>query len=248
AEVGQGLATIGVTIEGRYSGDNRFATAREIYLGNDGWGNLAIIASGANFADACTVAPIAFSEKAPLFLVDANGMLDNESKALIASADFENLLIIGGTSAVSQDVEDWTVDLGYRLGEIIGTDENQGESYERQVEGAARVVFRIEGSNRYWTSAALANWAIDNLGYTREGTAVATGSNFPDALCGGYMQGKRKSVLLLSDTGREEACGIVASTAVTDTGTMKPETLIYLGGEAALPRSARAAITDVLMG
>lgn len=225
AEVEQGLADIGVTVASRYSGDNRFATAREIFRNNSGWGSLAIIASGTNFADACSVAPIAFSEKAPLFLVDANGSLDAESEASIESSGFTTLLIIGGTAAVSQDVDDWAITLGYS-----------------QAEGASNAIVRIYGDDRYKTSAALANWAIENLGYKREGMAVATGGNFPDALCGGYMQGRSKSVLLLSDSGQEGACAVVASVTAT-----KPQSLIYLGGEVALPRKARAAITDALL-
>jgi putative cell wall-binding protein len=182
----------------RASGASRNATALDIYAkGGGAWGTTAIIACGTSFADALSISPYAYAEKAPVFLASPLTGLDTETTATlkdaIGSGAITHLIIVGGTAAVPDTVK---VQLGY-----LSTD--------------ISTFTRLGGANRYETSAIIAahiERASASLGFHR--IAVATGANFPDALAGGAFAGKLGTVLLLADdsaAGRSQIGAIIAA-------------------------------------
>ncbi|MDP2300133.1 MAG: cell wall-binding repeat-containing protein, partial [Actinomycetota bacterium] len=78
------------------------------------------------------------------------------------------------------------------------------------------------------------------LGWNR--VAVATGTNFPDALAGGVLQGKVGSVMLLTRPTALDPytrAALVANKADITTVT-------FFGGTGALPQPVRDAVADAL--
>lgn len=137
----------------RTSGPHRYSTSVEISkkywpLGSD----TVVIATGSNYADALTGAPLAAKLRAPLLLTASN-TLEQVTKNEIARLKAVNATILGGSGAVSLQVEE-------------------------ELEALGLTVTRIEGENRYETSSEIAR-AIDPVDTA---AYVTTGSDFPDAL------------------------------------------------------------------
>ena len=170
----------------RIAGANREATAKAVYErgkeeGGFQAGGTVIIATGYSFADVLSISPYAYAAKTPILLSKKNGSLSDDTKALIETEGFTKAIIIGGTGSVSQASEDYL--------RALGTD-----------------VLRLEGANRYATSAAIMKWELGlqkealiqpEAEMTIEGMGVATGTGFPDALGSVSLLGKTYSPLLL---------------------------------------------------
>jgi putative cell wall-binding protein len=208
----------------RIFGADRYLGALEIYKAGTNWGSTAIIASGAGFADALSISPYAFAERAPIFLADPASGLSSEVVAAISAGNFSRIVIVGGEASVPSLVK---VQLGY----------------PRQ---DSSLFVRLGGATRYDASANIAVWSVANsasLGFHNLG--VATGTNYPDALVGGPALAKGGGVLLLteaSDAGR----------AVIDTVIAPHKEEIgkgyFLGGTASVPQSLADLFPNAAQG
>ena len=154
----------------RYGGSDRYQTALDIYSESKSQlSDTAIVVSGSNFPDAISVSSLAYAQKYPLFLA-RDGVLDTSAVSAIQSGGFREVLIIGGTAVIDNAV----------MSQLFGIK-----------------CIRLAGDTRYKTSHEVATWSI-NQGYLGlENLALATGQNFPDALCGGALGGELRSVILL---------------------------------------------------
>ncbi|MDN7245546.1 cell wall-binding repeat-containing protein [Planococcus shenhongbingii] len=83
----------------RISGTNRYATSANIAKAMTGTTE-AVIANGANFADALSMASIAGNKKMPILLTKSNA-LPSEVKAHLSSKAYKKTYIIGGKGAIS---------------------------------------------------------------------------------------------------------------------------------------------------
>jgi putative cell wall-binding protein/subtilisin family serine protease/uncharacterized protein YjdB len=157
----------------RLSGSNRQLTGMAVYeaLGDEA-GDVAIVASGSNFADSLSISPYAYAAKAPLFVTDSDGNLTQEQTEAIENGGFEQVLVLGGEKAVSSQVETDLSSIGCT---------------------------RLAGADRYATSVAVASWEIAQ-GMTCDEMAVASGANYPDALAGGPLCGENNSIMLLTSS------------------------------------------------
>ena len=170
----------------RVAGANRYDTAAKVAQtdGPEGVGTTggplppavptAIVVSGETFADALSAGPASYAAHLPILLTPQAG-LASETKALLEDEDygFGAVLIVGGTSAVSQSVED----------EIAAMD---------------ITVTRIAGASRSETAALVADYEIANLGFSGAHVELARGDGFADALAAGPHGGKAKAPLLLT--------------------------------------------------
>ncbi len=128
----------------------------------------AFLTTGENFPDALSVSSYAFENQVPVLLTQKDS-LPTETKNALSSLGVQEVIIVGGEAAVSESVENWLSTQGY-------------------------VVRRIAGQSRYETSANLVS-----LLYTGPSRlTLATGENFPDALCGGPLAAKKGAPLLLT--------------------------------------------------
>ena len=173
-----------------------------------------VVATGRNYADTLSIGPWCYREAAPILLAGWDGRLTEEQVAAVrACPSVTDVVIVGGTGAVSADVEGQLA--GYR-------------------------VQRLAGSDRYATSALVAKWEIARgMGVSR--AAVATGANFPDALAGAALCGRSGSVLLLSldadygtvalrDVLAPHASEVYQGYVLGGEGAVPPKTLDYLSG------------------
>lgn len=178
-EVESALRTAGFSVD-RIGGADRFETAAAMArlpgaaaVGVDGgMRKTAIVSSGRTFPDALAAGPIVFGQHYPQLLSEPSGLSPATISAL-TDLGIQNVLLTGGTAALSDAVE-------------------------LQIKGMGIAVARVAGATRYDTSIALADLAVDQLGFTAGHLDVATGESFPDALTGGAHSGKSRTPLILT--------------------------------------------------
>jgi putative cell wall-binding protein len=174
------LRTLGYEVE-RVAGTNRYDTARAIaqtypqsFIGSFGAGRTAILASGERFPDALSGSPVSYAESFPT-LLSLRDQLPTETRTALEELDIQQVLLLGGESALSPAVRS-------------------------QVEALGISVRRIAGRNRQETAVAFAAFAIDELGFQADNIDLARGDDYADALSGGANGGVERSPLLLTST------------------------------------------------
>jgi putative cell wall-binding protein len=128
----------------------------------------AIIATGENFPDALAASPYSAAKGIPILLVKKNSV-PAATKAMLTELGVTSTYLCGGTSAISTAVE-----------------------------GQLPAPFRRGGRDRYQTAGMITDTMWMNWGMGTEYFALATGTNFPDALVGGAVVGAYGGVLYLT--------------------------------------------------
>ncbi|MBA2768864.1 MAG: cell wall-binding repeat-containing protein [Sporichthyaceae bacterium] len=163
----RGYTAGGVT---RVAGRDRYATAAAISASAFSPGaSVVYIATGSNFPDALAAGAAAARVKAPILLVGSKALPD-ATAAELTRLDPDQIIVMGGTSAVSTDV------------------------FER-LKGYAASVRRMSGADRYATAVNLSASTFAANGVKT--VYLATGSSFPDGLSAGPVAGTRGGPLLL---------------------------------------------------
>jgi putative cell wall-binding protein len=134
--------------------------------------NTAIVASGENFPDALSAGPLAFARHYPIVLT-TSAALHPDAQSTLQTLNIRSVLIVGGTSAVS-------------------------EATAQSIQAMGIVVNRVAGNDRTDTAAMVADHAIDNLGFVNTSVDLARGDAFADALAGAPHAGKATAPLLLT--------------------------------------------------
>lgn len=165
----------GVKAVKRLAGSTAIDTALKIYeQGKGSWGKTAIVATSGTFQDALSVSPYAYAKKSPIFLSNASThKLDSQVLLAIKKGGFSRVVIVGGTAAVSSQVEK----------QLAGISTN-----------------RLAGATAYETSSVIANWCVSQ-GMKAEKLGVATGESYYDALAGASLCGKNNAALVLVSDG-----------------------------------------------
>lgn len=165
----------------RIAGADRYATAAAVAqvlpkeaIGTFGAGRAAILATGASFADALAAAPISGAQNLPILLTTSDTLHPAASAALDA-LDIDQVVISGGTAAVSETVA-------------------------TQVAAKGIAVRRVAGENRQATARALADLAVDELDFTEQRVMLSRGDAFPDALVGGPRGAKLEVPILVIES------------------------------------------------
>jgi putative cell wall-binding protein len=206
-EVEDAVVADGFTVS-RVAGTDRYGTAADIASEIGAGGEVdglstAFIATGTNFADALAGGPAAYALSAPILLVTPSEIPAATSEAL-SSLGIEQVIILGGTAAVSDDVEN-------ELESSTGND-----------------AIRVAGTNRFGTAAAVGEWEVENLSWAPTEVLLASGVNFPDALAGGPLGGERSAPIILTASLPEE------SEAFLDAHSNTITDITALGGTAAI--------------
>ncbi len=179
AVVNQIGALDGVADVERVAGGTAIGTANAIYkrgkTAGEGWGSDAIVATAGGFQDALSIAPYAYAKAAPIFLAGGKpGTLSDKTRAKVLAGGFTRTIIVGGSSAVAQSVQD--------------------------VQLAGMACERLGGNTAYGTSNKIAAFCLKN-GMTARHMGVATGRGYQDALAGAALCGAKGSVIILADDG-----------------------------------------------
>jgi putative cell wall-binding protein len=207
----------------RLGGADRYATANLIAAetvdrmnADGGYDGTAFVATGLNFPDALAASPIAAANGWPIYLTRKTDLPSTVRSAMIANGSNHGY-ILGSTDAV---------------GAAVATELNTAPFME---------FTRYGGTNRYETAAKIADAGFDGMGMLWSRPALAVGTNFPDALAGGVLQGSDCSVILLTPKDTLDPYAAAALTANRDS----IYELRFLGSTAALgdvPRNAAKAL------
>lgn len=157
------------------AGATRYLTANEISAKAYSTAKTAILVQGNNFPDALTAGPLAHALKAPILLT-SQGELTPSTKDELTRLEVQNVIIMGGTIAISSKVEDAI--------------KNMGISVER-----------VQGSSRYETAINSAN-KLEAARGAFSSVMLASGSSFPDALAIGSVAARDGLPILLTDQAK----------------------------------------------
>jgi len=146
----------------------------------------AVIATGASFADALATGPSVYNG-IPLILTDGT-TLSADAKGALTDNDITQVIIIGGTSAVSDAVKTSIEAMGIFTGRISGAD--------RYATATAWADFMAKGAPSGPVAGAFdggLNWGLPN------GLLLASGTSFSDALSGGPLGWNWSDPIILTD-------------------------------------------------
>jgi len=206
-DVEDALVALGYTTT-RVEGADRFATAAE--AAEVAGGTTAVLADGFEFADALAISPGAHALDLPLLLTPTD-TLSPDAAGYITANSVDTVIIVGGTAAVSQGIQD-------------------------DLEADGITVNRLAGINRYETSVAIADFHVTQ-GFTLDELVVATGENFADALAGGPYASVMGAPLVLTQTS---VLTPATATYITD-NCQAIDALSILGGTAAVTTAVEDA-------
>lgn len=218
-DVADEVAALGEIAVDRIGGEDRYETAAMIAeeilaLEGDGFSGMFLIARGDLFADALTASPVAYANHIPILLV-APDELPEATVDVIRAAGAERAIIVGGKAAVQPKV-------AAQVASMVASND------------------RIDGTDRYDTSANFCQWAYDNELADWASVGIATGEKFPDALSGGAGIGSRGGLVMLTPRASVHAS---IQGKLTDVG-INVDSLEVFGGEGAVT----ADVYDTLIG
>jgi putative cell wall-binding protein len=191
----------------------------------------ALIATGESFADALAAGPIVYASGMPLVLTDPATLVPSALQSL-KDLGVKQVIIIGGTSAISAAVETSLISAGFA------------------------VEYRIAGEDRTETASFIAQWAAVGLpktpaykalpaiaGWDPTVVFVARGDSFADSLAAGPAAGAFGNSILL--TSSPTALGSGIPDYFTTDGDAVNE-LVSLGGDSALSSDVVSSVlTDL---
>lgn len=231
AEGGVGLSPSNID---RVFGPTRFETATAVAgrlnaIGTINGKRTAFIVRGDSFADAVIAGPATFgpADSAgafPILLVQRDRLPDSV-RVTLQGLGITNVLIVGGTSVVS-------------------------ESTKRQIEALGVTTFRIAGADRYGTATALANflsapttiggfgWNTSNVGLVN----ISDQSNGFDAISAIGVLGPNRRVLLGATSTQVPAATAAWLTQVD--GAVRAVTVV--GSQTTLPPAVVSQATSLL--
>lgn len=205
----------------RLAGDDRYETAAAIAqaIGAENVGGAtAIIVTGHNFPDAVAGGPLAYAGSHPILLV--GGAVPQATEDALTDLGIVDLIILGGISAISADVE----------AELVS------------ITGDADPV-RLAGGNREETAAEIADYAVAEAGFGLSTVLIANGRQNlgVDALAGGPHGGVTASPVLL--VTQDDVPTVTQSLLTAQCTSI--DTVRALGGTAVLSETSLAVATTV---
>ena len=183
AAVSQSVANQAAAVSGakvvRCSGKDAVGTAIDIFkkapsTTGGKWSRTAFVCTNGGYWDALAAAPISYAKHMPIFLTNGANSITAETLSAM-KGNIDGVYIVGGTSAVSKNVEN-------------------------AIKGAGiKVLGRFNGATAIETAAMVADYGIDKEGMSANNIGVATTSGYWDALSGAAFCGVYGSVLILVD-------------------------------------------------
>ncbi len=192
----------------RLSGSTRYATNLVVNQRVGVKDSAVFVATGTSFADALSIGPVVRMTSGTLFLTP-RGSLPADSLSQIKALSPSKVYIIGGTSAVSQNVES-------------------------QLKNATNTTpERISGSSRYATSEAILTEFFVSAEERTDFAFIATGRAFPDALSAAAAGAALRAPVLLVDGKKDSKLENKTVQGLQDVGVTH---LLIAGGTGAVNR------------
>lgn len=169
------------------------------------------------YADALSASSYAYAKQAAIFLTNyGDGTLSAATLETIRDKGFKRVIIVGGTSVVSPEVEQTL-----------------------SAWGIANVE-RVAGETSYDTSLQLAQKLL-SMGLRANNMGIATGLDYLDALCGAALCGRYNSVIVLADDTNSSAVETFMAQ-----NRMAIKSYAIFGGNAAVGEDTERTIIDTL--
>jgi putative cell wall-binding protein len=206
----------------RLSGSDRYATSATVAEEAFPTATTVILATGANYPDALAASFLAGNANAPILLTTPDLPLSSSTTTALTVMKTKNVIILGGTSAVS------------------AAEQTQLSQTASSAGGTLSVV-RASGATRYDTMEAIDTAAGTTVGtFNGVKTAfIATGTNFPDALGAGPVAYAEKFPIILTDPN---SLSPQAQATLTDLGIKQ---VLILGGSGAVSAAVEASINEM---
>ncbi|WP_419922508.1 cell wall-binding repeat-containing protein [Candidatus Poriferisodalis sp.] len=226
-DVSVALGTLTRSTPERLEGSSRFRTvariAREVAAGGigdfcDDGRRTVLLATGATFADALALSPLAFAGPHPVLLTEPDRLV-GPAQSFLDDFDVEQVVVAGGPAAIHESVTDDIADRGI-------------------------AVRRFWGQDRFATAVEVAE-ALTGRCFEADEFGLADGWKFPDAMVGGTILGQRKAPLLLSEPLLPDATRQFLAGSVPDADDVL---VTVLGGPAAVAESAADEAVGALRG
>lgn len=147
----------------RLGGATRYETSAEIARIVSSPSKKAIIVTGENYPDALAISSFSALNNIPILLVSFDE-IKAEVQKVLQELSINQIIIVGANDVVSDGVVGWLTSNKYSL------------------------LQRLGGADRYETSVLVADFALTN-GLSNKCVFMATGRDFPDALCAGAIAG-----------------------------------------------------------
>ena len=170
-------------------------------------------ASGQGFQDALSFSPVAYADRVPVFLSGSSGALTEAQMAALSGGSYKTSVVLGGPLVMGEQTASFASSIA---------------------EGGSCT--RLYGQTRYDTSAAVAEWSVKNRSFSWGGAAFAAATLPYDALAGSVLQGKERSVILLTD----HASDSTVKKAAQNKGSIS--SIKFFGGVLSISNATRASI------
>jgi len=206
----------GVPVVSRVYGTTRYDTAAELSRATYATGSVptVVLASGQGYADALSASALAGVLGSPVLLT-ARDYLPASASAELARLGATRVLIVGGTAAVSAEVESALVDAG------LDTE-------------------RVQGTDRYATAAAVARRVLEESGAGSVAAVfVVRSDRFPDALAVSSLAAAQGYPVLMTRTD-----ALVPATA-NAIATLGAEEVVIVGGAYAVSPDVADDLADL---
>jgi putative cell wall-binding protein len=164
----------------RIYGSDRYATAATVAesypsstVGSLGGSPTAIVATGLAFPDALSGSPASYAAAFPVLLTDPSN-LSAPTQSALGTLGIKQVLLLGGTAAVSANVANQISQMGI-------------------------TVSRIGGADRTQTATMVADLELGQLGFSASHVNLARGDDFADALSGAPHAGAETAPIVLTE-------------------------------------------------
>lgn len=194
------------------AGADRYETAVEISKASYSSADTAILATGLNFPDALAAGPLAVQEGAPILLTEASS-IPQATLDELERLNVKKVIIMGGENVVAASEAATLTGLGFQVQRVSGTD---------------RYITAVEAAKLVRAQSGITNKAV-----------LATGLDFPDALCIGSYASKAGIPILLTEAG-----ALTASTkaAIKDFGITQ---VVIAGGPNVVSQNVANELADM---
>jgi len=172
-----------------------------------------VLASGMTWPDALGGAALAGAFKGPLLLTDPT-TLPSATRTSIVRLKPKKVFVLGGEAAISTEVENAIASMGIS-------------------------VIRIDGSNRYAVSSAIARAAVTQARLDKrvvDTAYLSTGLNFPDALAASPVSAKTRRPILLTEKD------LLTPSTLAVLLELKIKKVVILGGPASVAPAVEAQL------
>ncbi len=166
-------------------------------------------------------------EKDDVYLYDSsrNGFFNESGEELPFPLRYGEFL--------KQHEEPWGTGVNYEWFRCAGYELRVPVAILRRENPRDSMVERVAGNDRYATSRAIASRLREEMGVDKFDTVIlASGDNFPDALCGSYLAYKKSAPILITSRNGNAYLGV---NRYIKNNLREGGTVYVLGGKAAMP-------------